>query len=131
MNAAHPMDNQNDLRSLLIDVGNHLLDHGAHDTLLQPRIGLGIGPDGFEIGCECGERCRVGDRRGIGDIVGGNFAFDLRYARERLVQACLKFAGRQSISRIGGIVLAEGAISHIACRFEIALQSFAHLISNT
>ena len=85
MNAAHPMDNQNDLRSLLIDVGNHLLDNGAYDTLLQPSIGLGIGPDGFEIGCECGERCRVGDRRGVGDIVGGNFALDLRYAHERIV----------------------------------------------
>ena len=41
------MDNQNNLRSLLIDVGNHLLDNGAHDTLLQPRIGLGVGPRRF------------------------------------------------------------------------------------
>ena len=122
------MDDQNDLRSLLIDVGNHLLNDGAHDTLLQSRIGLGIGPDGFEIGCECGERCRVDDRRGVGGTVGSNFAFDLSNARERLVPARLKFASHQSISWIGGIVLAEGAISHKACRFKITLQSFAHLI---
>ena len=89
---------------------------------------VGIGPDGLEIGRECGERCRIGDRRGVGDIVGGDFAFDLRHARERLVPACLQFAGHQSIGRIGSIVLPEGAISCIARRFEIALECLAHLI---
>src|SRR3974390_572923 len=122
------MDNQNDLSRLLIDVGKPLLDNGANDSLLRPRIGLGISPDGLEIGCERGERCRIGDRRGVGGIMGSNFAFDLGHAREHLVPARLKFLGHQPVGRIGGIVLAEGAIGRIARRFEIAPESFAHLI---
>ena len=53
-NPTHPVDDQNDLRRLLIDVGNHLLDKDAHDTLLQSCIGLGISPDSLEIHCKRG-----------------------------------------------------------------------------
>ena len=60
--------------------------------------------------------------------MGGNFAFDLRHACERLVPARLQFASHQPIGRIGGIILPEGAIGCIARRFEIALERFAHLI---
>ena len=45
MNAAHPMDDQNDTR-FLIDIGNHLLNNAAHDTLLQPRAFL---PGTFDV----------------------------------------------------------------------------------
>ena len=60
--------------------------------------------------------------------MGGDFAFDLGHTRERLVPARLEFAGHQPIGRIGGIVLAEGAIGCVARRFEIALEGFAHLV---
>src|SRR5262245_53327747 len=56
---ANPMDEQNDLGCIDIDIGNHLMDHGADDALLQPRIGRGGGPNALEIGCERGERCRM------------------------------------------------------------------------
>src|SRR5215467_575134 len=56
---ANPMDEQNDLGSIGIDIGNHLMDHGADDALLQPCIGRGVGPNVPEIGCELGERCRI------------------------------------------------------------------------
>jgi hypothetical protein len=38
MNATHPMNQQNDLASLGVHIGNDLLDQHAHDALLQPRI---------------------------------------------------------------------------------------------
>ena len=44
MNAADPMDEQNDLGRLRIDVGDHLMDDGADDTLLQPCIRCGGSP---------------------------------------------------------------------------------------
>ena len=52
---ANPMDEQNDLGCIAIDIGNHLMDHGADDALLQPCIGRGDGPNAPEIGCERGE----------------------------------------------------------------------------
>ena len=60
--------------------------------------------------------------------LGGDFAFDLRHVRERLVPARLQFVGHQSVGRIGGVVLPEGAIGCKARRFKIAAKCFAHLI---
>jgi hypothetical protein len=40
VDAADPVDHDNDLGRLGVDIGHHLLDHGAHDALLEPRIGL-------------------------------------------------------------------------------------------
>jgi hypothetical protein len=51
--------------------------------------------------------------------MGGNLAFDLGHACERLVPACLEFAGDQPVGRIGNVVLAEGAIGRIARGFEM------------
>src|SRR5262249_20862258 len=45
---ANPMDEQNDLGCIGIDIGNHLMDHGADDALLQPCIGRGGGPNALE-----------------------------------------------------------------------------------
>ena len=56
---ANPMDEQNDLGCIGVDIGNHLVDHGADDALLQPCIGRGGGPNALEIGCERGERCWI------------------------------------------------------------------------
>jgi hypothetical protein len=36
--AADPVNDKNDLGSFLIDVGDHLMDDGADDALLEPRI---------------------------------------------------------------------------------------------
>jgi len=41
VNAADPMHDQNDLARFRIDIGDHLVNDGADDTLLQPRIGRG------------------------------------------------------------------------------------------
>jgi hypothetical protein len=61
--------------------------------------------------------------------MGGDFAFDLRHARERLIPTCLQFASHQPIGGVGSVVLPEGAIGCIACRLEIALECFANLIA--
>jgi hypothetical protein len=59
MNAAHPMDDENDLGGLGISVGNHLADHRADDALLEPCVRRRGGPHGLEITGQGGE----GDRR--------------------------------------------------------------------
>src|SRR6266568_5034626 len=54
-----------------------------------------------------------------------DLAFDLRHACERLVPARFQLASHQPVSRIGRVVLAEGAVSLIASRFEIACERLA------
>src|SRR4029077_12002704 len=61
VNAADPMDHQNNLGRLRIDISDHFMDNGADDTLLQPCISRGGGPDSLEVRSERGERCRIGD----------------------------------------------------------------------
>src|SRR6266404_3830256 len=123
------MDNQNDLGRLRIDIGDHLMNDGADDPLLQARIGRRGGPGGLEVCRERGERSRIDNGRERGGVMGGDLAFNLRHARERLVPACFQFAGHQPVGRIGGVVLPEGPISCKARCFEIALECFAYLIS--
>src|SRR5438132_11267456 len=79
------MDNQNDLGRLRIDIGDHLMNDGADDPLLQARIGRRGGPDGLEVYRERGERSRIDNGRERGGAMGGNLAFNLRHACERLV----------------------------------------------
>jgi len=49
---ADPMDNKQDLCRLLVDIGDHLVDDGAHDALPQPSIRGGSGPHALQVGCE-------------------------------------------------------------------------------
>src|SRR2546429_7818384 len=81
------MDNQNDLGRLRIDIGDHLMNDGADDPLLQARIGRRGGPGGLEVCRERGERSRIDNGRERGGVMGGDLAFNLRHARERLVPA--------------------------------------------
>src|SRR4029077_2417303 len=92
------MDHQNNLRRLRIDISDLLMDNGADDTLLQPCISRGGGPDSLEVRSERGERCRIGDGSDLGGIMGGDLVSDLRQARQRLVPARLQPA----TSRLAG-----------------------------
>jgi hypothetical protein len=49
VHAAAPVNDENDLGGCVVDIGHHLMDDGAHDALLQPRIGRRCGPDGLEV----------------------------------------------------------------------------------
>jgi len=51
----------------------------------------------------------------------GDLAFDLRKTCERFVPARLQFTCHETICRVGGVILPEGAIGRIACGLEIAL----------
>src|SRR5262245_28683701 len=46
-----------------------------YDALLQPCIGRGGGPNALEIGCERGERSRIGGGRDRGGVMGGDLGF--------------------------------------------------------
>src|SRR5262249_33484712 len=85
-------------------------------------------PNALEIGCEHGERCRIDGGRNRGGVMGGNLGFDLRHAGERRVPSRLQFAGHQSVSRIGSVVLPEGPIGCIARRLEITPERLTHLV---
>jgi len=52
-----------DLGRLRIDIGDHLMNDGADDPLLQARIGRRGGPDGLEVYRERGERAWVISRQ--------------------------------------------------------------------
>jgi hypothetical protein len=88
----------------------------------------GASQTSLEVCSERGERYRIDDGRDLGGFMGGDLAFNLRHARERLVPARLQFAGHQPIGRVGGVVLPEGPIGCIARRLEIALEYVVHLI---
>ena len=49
VHAADPVNGENDLGGCVVDIGHHLMDDGAHDALLQPRIGRRCEPDGLEV----------------------------------------------------------------------------------
>src|SRR5262249_31306887 len=107
MDTANKMDEQNNLGCVGVDISNHLVDDGADDALLQPCISRGSSPDAFEIGCERGERYWIDGERDRSGVMGGDLAFDLRCAGERLVPSRLQFAGHQTVGRGGSIVLPE------------------------
>ena len=54
MNATGPMDQQDDLGGVIVQIGDNLMNERAHDALLQTRVGLRGRPDSFEIGREFG-----------------------------------------------------------------------------
>ena len=109
-----------DLRSRVVDIGHDFVDQGAHDALLQSRVGRRRRPDRLQIGAEEGERGRVDRRRRATRLMRGDLAFDFGDAGERLVPARLEFASHQPIGRIGGVVLPEGAVSRVSRCFKIA-----------
>jgi len=39
MDSANPMDRKNDFCCVIIDIGDHFMNDGAHHTLLEPGIG--------------------------------------------------------------------------------------------
>jgi hypothetical protein len=49
VHAADPVNDENDLGGCVVDIGHHLMDDGAHDAFLQPRIGRWCEPDGLEV----------------------------------------------------------------------------------
>jgi hypothetical protein len=55
MHATDPVDNEDDLGRILVDIGDNLLDDGAYDALLEPRICRRSILDGLEIGRQSGE----------------------------------------------------------------------------
>jgi hypothetical protein len=39
VHAAHPMNDENDLGRVVVDIGDDLLDDSPHDALFEPRVG--------------------------------------------------------------------------------------------
>ena len=52
MDPSDPMDQQDDLGGCIIDIGDHLVDDGAHDALLEPRIRRRRRPDSPKVSSE-------------------------------------------------------------------------------
>jgi hypothetical protein len=63
------------------------------------------------------------------DVVRAEFRLDFGYTNERLVPAQFQLTGHEAVRRIGGIVLAEGAVRRESRRFEIPYEGLANLIA--
>jgi hypothetical protein len=74
---------------------------------------------------ECG---RVDTYRRLGRIMGGDPALDLPHLGECPVPARFELASHQPVGRVRSIVLPEGAVGGVACRFQIAAKRVADLI---
>ena len=59
----------------------------------------------------------------------GDHRLELANAQERPVPARLKFRRHEAVQRIGRIILPEGALGGVTCRFEIARHRLASLIA--
>jgi hypothetical protein len=49
VNPTHPVQEQDDLAGLGVDIGDHLVDHRADNPFLQPRIGRRRLPDRLQV----------------------------------------------------------------------------------
>ena len=106
MGAADPVDREHDLRSRVIEIGDRLLDDGAHDPLLQSSVRSGRGPDGMQVFCEGVEghwRDR-GARRGGGVMLGG-------MAGSGLTALIVKSVGTNTLLLISAIALLASMVT--------------------
>jgi hypothetical protein len=118
MGAAHPVNEEHNLAGSGIDIRNQLLDHGADNALLEPRVSSWGAPDRAQIvgyGCQ---RRRV-QGWGCHGVVFGDFCFYLSDAQERPVSTRLQFCRHQAVRGIGRVVLAECSVSGVASGFKI------------
>jgi len=122
------MDDENDLRGRVVDIGHDLMDEGAHNALLEASIRRRRIPDRFEVRGQNAERDWIGKGCGRGRIMHGDLGLNLRRVSERPVPARFKFTRHQPVRGVGGIVLPESPVGGIARRFQIATESIAHLI---
>ncbi|MCW6511697.1 hypothetical protein, partial [Lichenifustis flavocetrariae] len=130
MGSADPVERQDDLGRSVIEIGKGFMDQGAHDPLLEPRIGGGRRPHGLEI---VGER-RQGDRRPFGswghrDVMIGDPRLELSHTRQGPVPAGFQFTCHEAVLGIGRIVLPEGPIGVVSGRLEIARHGLARFIA--
>jgi len=124
------VDNEHDLSGIGIDVGDHLLNHGADDALFQPRVGGWGGPDRAQIVCQ---RCERGQRRLTARryrrIVLDDLRLNFGDLQQRPVPARLQFRRHQAIGGISRIILAECTVGGIPSGFEIPQQRLADFIA--
>lgn len=123
------MDDQDDLGSIIIDVGDDLVDYGADNTLLQACIGGRRGPHRLEVGREVGERDRRNGLPRNAPVMSSNLGLDVGNGDERAVPTGLQFARDHPVRRVGGIVLPEGAIGRLARGLEIARERITDLVA--
>lgn len=132
MHAADPVDQKGDLGGVVVDVGDHFEDDGAHDAFLESGIGGRRRPDRSKGRAEGGGvHPGQGGRLGGGGAMRGDPGLDLAGACEGAVPPRLQFRRHKAVLRVGGVILPERAVGGVAGRFEIARERFANLIAAT
>ena len=128
------MDGEHDLaravRGVRVDVGDDLVDESAHDALLETGLRGRRVPDRLEIPRQRGE----GDRRrigpsGAGPVMGAELGFDLALPFQGRFPTRFQFRGHQTVGRIRGVVLAEGAVDGVAGGLQIARQRLPDFVA--
>src|SRR4029079_326467 len=90
-----------------------------------------VGADQTVLRSEAKRPSATGSRGGnrLRHLVSRDLGFYRADARQRRVPPRLQFVRHQPVGWVGGIILAEGAVSGIARRFEIAAKRLAHLVA--
>jgi len=118
MNAAFPVNDQNNFTGIGIDIHDDFVNEGSNEAFLQSDIRAGIPPDGLEV------------RRQILKFISGwdydlaaavhvlsNAFLDLVDTLQRLIPASFQFVRDEAIFRIGRIVLLLRSASRVPRRF--------------
>ena len=129
MLTASPMDRQDDLAGLVVDIGEDIGDQGAHDALAGTHGYARRVPRGLQVRSEA---CQIGDASlRVGGLHRVEPHFACLDALERRLLALLELGGDQAIVRIAGGIAPLGKRGLVAGLLKIQLGqalAFAQLL---
>src|ERR1700722_4740429 len=120
MYATSPVDHEDDLAGLLVDIHHYLADERSQETLLCTLVRLGIIPQGFQIARKILELINRADGSGRRTF---SFDADTRFDYSNRFQGgiptTLELLRHEAIVRICCLVLPLSASCAVACCLEI------------
>lgn len=130
MDASRPVDEQDDLCGVIVDIGHHLVHECADDALLQSCVGRRRLPHGAKIVGQGQQRTDL-LRHGLRDyrLMRRDLRLHLGDAFQRAVPAQFELSGHQTIGRIDRVILSASPICCVTGSLEIAKQGISNLVS--
>ena len=127
--AADPMQGQHDLGRSVVEIGDGLMDQGAYDALLEPRVCCRGRPDSLEIVGERAERSRSQGRLRRCCIMVGDTTLARGHTGQGTIPPCLELASDEAVLGISRIILPERTFGRIARRLQIADQRLTRFVA--
>lgn len=124
------MDDEDDLGSHIVEIGDHFMNNRAPDPLLEPGIGRWRCPDGTKVPRKSGHiQHRIRRHLQYRSFVAGNLILDLANTSESFVPTCLELRCHQPVLGISSVILPECPVGSKARRLKISLEGVLHLIA--